>query len=132
MIGNYDRVELKNLQLEKDYNGYYLYAEYEMENKEKVDKLVIPHINLPVAEHVKPYMSFGDSPFSLAMELNIDIGFGELQPSEAVVYDPDVDKSIRGMYYVRTLKEKIQELTLSEIEKKLGCKIKIVAEKEEK
>lgn len=101
--------KLKRLELKKDGSGYYLSAIYEFENEAGVHRAIFPIelLNSPVISR-EDWRCPG----------KIDLGFGEL-PLEG---DPG--------YTIKTIREKVHDVTIEEIEKKLGYKIRIVKEKE--
>lgn len=107
--------KLKRLELKKDDSGYYLSAIYEYENEAGVHRAIFPKIRLPIELLNAPVISREDwrSPSK------IDLGFGEL-PLEG---DPG--------FTIKTICEKIHDVTIEEIEKKLGYKIRIIKEKDQ-
>ena len=113
---------LKDLQLHKKEDEkcveYYLSAVYHDENDAGIWEIIIPHIVLPLySDHI----SVSHNP-CLWKENTVDLGFGDL---------PMLLDENGHMYYQKLIKEKIHDLTLSEIEKKLGYKVRIVSEKKE-
>ena len=112
---------LKDLQLHKDKDGdYYLSAVYITEDKRGIYETTIPHICLPLTNHAVINIPCGDIYFKPTP--TVDIGLGELF----------MDQDENGHYHVvRTIEEKVHNMTLSEIEKKLGYKVRVVSEKEE-
>lgn len=114
---------LKDLQLHKKEDGkcveYYLSAVYHDENDAGIYEITIPHIHLPLNEGLmiiqyNKYLQYEPD--------KVDLGFGEL---------PMLPDENGHMYYQKLIKEKVHDLTLSEIEKKLGYKVRIVGEKKE-
>jgi hypothetical protein len=103
---------LSNLKVHKDEKGFYLSAEYTYDDKYSTRKLSIPKIRLNDVLQEPCFHATSDVTY-------IDIGFGECR------LEPD---SNGRCYTMTTLKEKPQEITLSEIEKRLGYKVKIVSE----
>lgn len=115
--------ELVDLQLYKEEVAknavcYYLSAIYRYENDSGVYEVHIPKIELPIRDvamrtpiHSK-YIYY-ENP-------TIDIGFGDMRMF------PDAEG---GMIYERLIEEKIHDMTLDEIEKKLGYKVRVVSEK---
>lgn len=112
MIYN-DKWLLTDLKFQKGSDGmYYLAAKYRVEEEHRIKECIFPKIILPVDEYHAPliHLSTCDDGRS------IDIGFGDLP-----VPVPPIEKVIE---------EKVQELTIEEIEKKLGYKVKIVAKED--
>ena len=102
---------LKDLKLVKDGGAYYLSATYTQEDGPNKYELEVPRIYLPLRQEpdIKSYM-LGEH------EGLINLGFGELTM-----------RKVDGYYYKVTTIQK--ELTLEEIEKRLGYKVKIVSKK---
>ena len=120
-------IQLKTLELfEADGGRHYLRAIYQYETNRGVYELVIPKIFLPVLYHNLPKIINEGSWYPTVM---VDMGFGELEAINITCTEIDSKNKIN--YYVRTIEEKVQTLTLSEIEQRLGYKINLVSEKEE-
>ena len=120
--------KLKDLELlwDPDHKEYYLRAKYEVEDEHRVTEHIFPHIVLPVNDSFEVYAD-NRSSLAWARDITCNIGFGDLQLREADVHIPGHDKPFKQVHYVsRVIKEKHQEMTIEEIEKKLGYKIKIV------
>lgn len=120
--------KLKDLELlwDPDYKEYFLRAVYEVEDERSVRELIIPHIVLPIA--IKPnIINKSESESGRHYEkMSINVGFGSTLARTCGVYIPE-HGSIENVCYVeRVVKEKTQEMTIEEIEEKLGYKIKIV------
>lgn len=105
------KVGLKNLELIKENDMYFLKAEYIEEGKNAFYKHTIPRIYLALYQY--PKCTYEDA-FDLA---NIDLGFGKL---------PMLKNENGRFEYCEILQEKVHELTLDEIEKRLGYKVRIV------
>lgn len=118
--GNVESVTLDNLMLNKDEKGHYLSARFIVEDKASVMELWVPKIRLCITPgRVEIGRDSGDLPYSSG-RMWIDLGFGEL---------PLEYEKIGGstaLFTKKVLKEKSVEMTLDEIEKKLGHKVKIV------
>lgn len=124
--------KLKDLELlwDPDHKEYFLRAKYETEDEHRVTEHIIPHIVLPVTDS---FEVVADT-FSTWVkgDFTCNIGFGELQLREAYVYIPsDSNPVSKACYASRVIEEKTQEMTIEEIEKKLGYKIKIVGSDKE-
>ena len=115
-----DKYELKDLQLYKEDGGYYLAAVYHHENEKGIYEVTIPKIHLFIRK--EPIIKIPMRGYGIYEESStIDLGFGDCSIL------PDADGS---MYMEKLIKEKIHDMTLSEIEKKLGSKVRVVSEKE--
>lgn len=116
---NKDRkISIKDAKLRHDMYGYSLDMTYIMETPESFEEVHIPRIMLPISgEDVTIAV---DHQYYGSTLCTADIGFGPCR----VLEDSD------GHYYtIKTIKEKTKEMTLAEIEKKLGHKVKIVSDK---
>lgn len=111
-------VDLKDLQLKHDSCGFYLTATYMIEDANSVRKLEIPKIRLKVNPGCVR-LSVDTEPFC---DRIADIGFGWCE-----LYHTGTREHI---YFTETvIEEKVHEMTMDEIEKKLGHKVKIVNKK---
>ena len=115
--------ELKGIQLFEEYGQYYLKLKYILEDEHSVRELEIPKVELPFNAALYPYIY---SKFSYGSEnrYTLQSSYGEplnIRPIKPLARNP-------VCYTETVIKEKHKEMTLAEIEKKLGYKIKIVAE----
>ena len=110
---------LKDLKLHKDDCGYYLDATWTEENDRAIVEMRVPKIRLRLrnAPSIEHEIYFDKD---LYMPTTIEFGLGPL------VIEKDEDDVC---YTVNVIKEKIHEMTMDELEKKLGYKIKIVNKK---
>ena len=118
---------LKDLKLYKEDNRYYLHAEYEKEDDDKITRTIIPKIELPVMHY--PYIENYEG--LCGIRCNIDLGFGTLSALRGDVSDPRNGKTCDAtdvFYASYVIKTKTKKMTLSEIEKELGHKIELVSE----
>ena len=120
---------LKDLKLYKEDDRYYLYAEYEKEDDDKITRTIIPKIELPVMHY--PYIENYEG--LCGIKCDIDLGFGSLTALRGDVSYPRNGKmcdvtNVFYVNYVKKIKTKTKKMTLSEIEKKLGHKIELVSE----
>lgn len=120
--------KLTNIELKKDEEtmSYYLDVTYEYEDDRGYYEIHFPHVLLPFYEKVMP-------------TLRDDVGWGGIDDSIVSLYDNSLHlakgktkhvEDGKYNYTIKTLKEKCHEMTLEEVEKKLGYKIKIVSGKE--
>lgn len=123
-------IKLTNVELKKDEmtGGYYLDVTYEYEDNRGYYEMHFPHARLPFYEKDMPTLNRGmgigwysDSPNVSLYDNTLQLAKGKSKHEE------------KGEYYytIKTLKEKHHEMTLEEVEKKLGYKIKLVTKKEE-
>lgn len=108
-------VEDINILFNKDINSYVINVSYRYTDREgNVDIFSIR--DLPIT--INPYPDFNISYYGC--EKSIDLGFGSLE-----FYPGITSEETRRIHTVT------KEMTIEEIEEKLGYKIKIVKEKEE-
>lgn len=110
-------LQLHKEELVKNIFTYHLSAVYRCENNCGVYEVEIPRIELPISNDFNMKNEFG---FYGPCNHTIDIGFGDL----TMISDEHGNK-----FYERLIKEKIHDMTLDEIEKKLGYKVRVVSEK---
>lgn len=111
---NTKNTKLTDLSLGHDsFYGYYLSAKYRVEDEHSVRELEIPVIRLDISPNYVAIRQEG----LVCPEYEADIGFGYLSLARM----PEMP-----YYTERILEEKTHEMTLDEIEKKLGYKVKIV------
>lgn len=117
-----EKLELHEEILDKKHDSrrYYLSATYIRETDTKIERITIPEINLPMAYFTEPAMTLTED--CLGPRVFIDMGFGDL-----AIHQVD------GKFYtIDTIKEKTVDMTMAEIEKKLGHKIRIIGDGEKK
>lgn len=118
-----EKVVLDKLELHTSQHGeYYLSAEYTRTTKTANSKITIPRIILPVSQDDFTISkdTFTDGAFVSMTYTKIDLGFGKLL----------LDSRFK---MTEQIVEEFQvEMTIAEIERELGHKIKIVSGGEEK
>ncbi len=110
-------LQLHKVELMKDVVTYYLSAVYRYETNCGVYEVDIPHIELPLWNDFNMKNEFG---YYGPCCHTINIGFGDL---------PMRSDKHGNMFYEKLIEEKIHDMTLDEIEKKLGYKVRVVSEK---
>lgn len=103
---------LTDLKVSKDDRGFYLSAEYILDYEHTTQKLIIPKIRIPDRGNYPSFVYNSQDTYLFVAPDRLPL-------------DPD-DTGAR--FTITTIKEKPKEMTLSEIEKKLGYKVKIVSE----
>ena len=120
-----EKYTLKNLDLFKENDCYYLSARYLYENDDYEEEIDIPYIKLPFETYksvnIIEKWNNGHITMITIPEYRLHIGN---------VSFPIEQKNGIAYTSVRTKDKKKKKLTVSEIEKKLGYKIEIVSEKE--
>ena len=125
--------ELTNIELFEENGQYYLKLKYILEDDFKKEEVEIPKARLPFNKNIFPELTINTGrggPFDPDYtEALVHTGYGnsiKLQRGEI----PDTPGEV--FYVVRTIEKKHKEMTVAEIEKELGYKIKIIADKKEK
>lgn len=111
-MGNID-VKIEKLDLLNENEKYYLDVAILVETEDFINRYKSKLI-LPIDK--RGFSIVSNSVYGRS-ELFFDLGFGELQ-------------CVDNNYEIEVIKEKPHEMTISDIEKNLGYKIKIVSEKE--
>jgi hypothetical protein len=118
--GNAEDIKLTKFVLEQDERGYYLSAKYRVEDEHAIREIDIPKIRLHLNnEQIR--IDYKHDPYSLASSALIDLGFGMLP----LDYVTDDNANV-FVFKEQIIEEKYTDMTLEEIEKKLGYKVKIV------
>lgn len=124
------KTNLKDVEFHKDKNGdCYLLLSYTVENSDgSIDQFTFPSVRLNICKH--SFSITNDYDFDTTF---IDCGFGKLALDCGQVKTRE-GKTIKGVRFLKeTIKEApAKEMTLDEIEKKLGHKVKIVNQKGDK
>ena len=139
----YNRVELMSVwaysedtkTLGNSSTNYFLEIIYEAENEHGVYEIIYPKVELCLPNNRLPmteseYRSFSVNipEFSVikwaSVEMPLRFGSGEVKGVDGTTIQYKNANQI-----IRTVKEKPVDMTLEEIEKKLGYKVKIVSEK---
>lgn len=114
---NMNKVKLTYLALNEDVCGYYLSARYRVEDEHSIRELDIPKIRLQIIPETVRIRQEGDGPY---INTSVNLGFGYCRLDA-------VENDLGKVYFTETvIEEKPHEMTLDEIEKKLGYKVKIV------
>jgi hypothetical protein len=111
------KVELKNVKLVKNSYGYCLDVTYHIEDDAEIRELHIPYLQLPLNHnYIKIRNDWCSSYNRYTAEFNL---------SEARMFGT-ISETAGECFTIKTIKTKTKEMTLEEIEKKLGHKVKIV------
>lgn len=114
----YDKVELKDIRLKKHkMYGYCLDITYRVDRLEDIVDINVPCVRLPISYDE---FTLKSELFPYCTVTTADFGLGELEVITEVG---------EPAYKITTVKTKTKEMTLEEIEKKLGHKVKIVSDK---
>lgn len=136
MKNNMTTHKVKNVELIKEDGNYYLDITYELENDSRVEELHIPRAKIPFCgdafPEIKSEDKFGDPFEYLGRHISVPV-IEKVTLNTGSCNDLALKRDKDGYRYtIKTIKEKTQEMTLAEIEKKLGHKIKIISEDKKK
>ena len=114
------KMSLKKVKLVEDGGyGYALDVTWTIETPERIQEFNIPRVWLPISNGLR---ISSDEDYYGGQRRTADIGFGDM----AIGFnnhDP--------VFTIKTIEEKTKEMTLEEIEKKLGHKVKIISKEVE-
>ena len=108
---------IKDLQLYKENNRYYLSALVEHEDEREVQEMSIPKIEFPVERNCIIDKTVIDRNYKPHTVISINFGFGKL-------YVEPFDNN-DNYYTINCVEEKVYKMTLADIEKELGYKIEL-------
>lgn len=128
--------EIKNARLYKEHDGkYYIDLRYTEEDDRKITETHIPKLHIALESgNINPFNIFNSDRIA---ETGADyvLGYHAFRMYEGVstfrTEDGELELYENVLFTEKVIEEKVQEMTLSEIEKKLGYKVKIVSEKGE-
>ena len=112
-------VKMTEFDLHKDEDSYYLSAKFIVEDEYSIRELDVPKIRLNI-DLDRVYIDTESDPYCFKNMAWINLGFGRL-PLDFTDFNGQ-----RVLYTEKILEEKYTEMTMDEIEKKLGYKVKIV------
>lgn len=123
-------VVLKECKGFEEDNHLYLKLVYEYEDEHGVCELIIPKLDLEIRANALPHITCDNTTDS---HVNCFVDWGNhifsLSTSDVTVIKNGKSLTYADSFYViNTLKENPHEMTLAEIEKKLGYKVKLVSE----
>lgn len=117
-------ITLTNYNLYKEDGRLWLYLEYRIEDNDKTLEVVIPKVELKCIPIKPEYLAcnveyrsyaFPDDAYIIINSGRFGIDLGDTNETENVFYTEKI------------IEEKITEMTLEEIEKKLGFKVKVIS-----
>ena len=114
-----DEWKIEKVEIDKDGLGYFIHIIYKVENEKGIYLIDTPKLALPIRN--TPSIREEFSNLCCTNRCIFDLGFGELYARRGNGHD--------RLYTITELEKKTHEMTIEEIEKKLGYKVKIVAEK---
>ena len=102
---------------------------YLLETDKKIDKLHIPCVVLPINANCYPAIDESHNDYYASCGVNVLDQTYKFRAGYAPLTITKVNKVV---YTIETIEEKVREVTLSDLEKELGCKLKIIAEDKKK
>lgn len=115
--------QLTNIELIKENGAYYLSLEYLLEDENRIEKLIVPRAKIPIDNGFCPILDHSTptlSNYYCGGNTYLESGY------EGVRFELKAGPDAR-LFTFETIKEKEHEMTIEEIEKKLGYKVKIVS-----
>lgn len=123
---------LKKANIYEENGRWYMHLEYEIEDKRGRKIHIIPKLELPHAITHGPATTYGQMYFD-GRASNTVIHIDEsLILHSADIVSPVTGEVYKGIEGVFDLEQRVVDMTIEDIEKALGYKIKIVANKENK
>lgn len=112
-------LKLKDLQLYKEDDKYYLSAIFDQEDEAGFYELSVPKILFPIAPNCSIDINVGTNIFGVLYNNTVAVDFGVVR-----LYANPFDNE-GNLYTKKLISEKAHEMTLEEIEKELGYKIRL-------
>lgn len=120
---------LKKANIFREGDEWFMRLEYEYEDNRGKHLAILPKVDFPCSLTYKPDINFYDYITTLSLKELAVIQVSEnLNLHKNNITDPLTNKTINAFYTDIIVEPKIHDLTLDEIEKKLGYKVRIVAD----
>ena len=120
---------LKKANIFREGDEWFMHLEYEHEDDRGKHLVILPKVDFPCSLNYEPKIDFCNCMDTLGLEEFASIKIFEwLNLHKGNVTDPLTNKTINTFYTDIIVEPKIHELTIDEIEKKLGYKIRIIAD----
>ena len=120
---------LKKANIFREGDEWFMRLEYEHEDNRGKHLVTLPKVDFPCSLKYKPNVDFRDYMVNFGLNEFASIMISEsLNLHEGNVTDPLTNKTINTFYTDIIVEPKIHDLTINEIEKKLGYKVRIVAD----
>ena len=120
---------LKKADIFRDGEAWFMHLEYEYEDNLGKHLLTMPKVDFPYSLKYKPNINLCNYMGTSGFEASASIDISEsLNLHKGNVTDPLTNKTINTFYKDIIVEPKIHDLTIDEIEKKLGYKIRIIAD----
>lgn len=120
---------LKKADIFREGDEWFMHLEYEYEDNRGKHLVTLPKVDFPCSLRYTPDVDLCNCMVTLGLKELAYIQISEsLGLHEGTVTDPLTNKTINAFYTDIIVEPKIHDLTLEEIEKKLGYKVRIVAD----
>lgn len=120
---------LKKANIFREGDEWFMRLEYEYEDSRGKHLAILPKVDFPCSLKYTPNVDFCHCMVKLGLNELASIKISEsLDLHEGDVTDPLTNKTINAFYTDIIVEPKIHDLTLDEIEKKLGYKVRIVTD----
>lgn len=120
---------LKKANIFREGDEWFMRLEYEYEDKRGKHLATLPKVDFPCSLKYITNINFYNCVATLGLNELASIKISEsLDLHKGNVTDPLTNKTINAFYTDIIVEPKIRDLTLDEIEKKLGYKVRIVAD----
>lgn len=119
---------LKKADIFREGEEWFMHLEYEYEDNLGKHLVTLPKVDFPYSLKYKPNVDFCNCMVTFGFEASASIDISEsLNLHEGNVTNPLTNETINAFYTNIIVEPKIHDLTIDEIEKKLGYKVRIVA-----
>lgn len=120
---------LKKANIFREGDEWFMHLEYEYEDNRGKHLVTLPKVDFPCSLKYTPNVDFCNCMVTLGLKELAYIQISEsLDLHEGNVTDPLTNRTINTFYTDIIVEPKIHDLTLDEIEKKLGYKVRIVTD----
>lgn len=120
---------LKKADIFREGDMWFMRLEYEYEDNRGKHLVTLPKVDFPCSLWYAPSVDFCNCMVTFGLEESASIEISEsLNLHKGNVIDPLTNKTINAFCTDIIMEPKIHDLTLDEIEKKLGYKVRIVAD----
>ena len=120
---------LKKANIFREGDEWFMHLEYEHEDNRGKHLVILPKVDFPYSLKYKPNVDLCSCMVAFGFEASASIDISEsLNLHEGNVTNPLTNETINAFYKDIIVEPKIHDLTIDEIEKKLGYKVRIVAD----
>lgn len=120
---------LKKADIFREGDMWFMRLEYEYEDNRGKHLVTLPKVDFPCSLWYAPNVDFCNCIATFGLEESASIEISEsLNLHKGSVTDPLTNKTFNAFYTDIIVEPKIHDLTIDEIEKKLGYKVRIVAD----